>query len=101
MKDLKDLGQIGAGGFGTVNKMLHVRSELLMAVKIIRVSVDEADQRQVVMDLGVIRKASYKHIVTFYGALFYEVKITSLYLSPFWPTLCYPVSFSIFSLLRF
>lgn len=70
--DLKDLGQIGAGSYGTVNKMRHVKSNSLMAVKIIRVSVNETEQRQVKMDLGVIRKASYKHIVTFYGAIFHE-----------------------------
>jgi len=72
VKDLQDLGQIGAGSFGTVNKMQHVKSGALMAVKIIRVSMNEEEQCKVVMDLGVIRKASYKHIVTFHGALFHE-----------------------------
>ena len=72
VKDLQDLGQIGAGSFGTVNKMQHVKSRALMAVKIIRVSMNEEEQRKVVMDLGVIRKASYQHIVTFHGALFHE-----------------------------
>lgn len=32
--DLQDLGEIGRGGFGTVNKMLHRRSDTVMAVKV-------------------------------------------------------------------
>lgn len=32
--DLQDLGEIGRGGFGTVNKMLHQSSDKEMAVKV-------------------------------------------------------------------
>lgn len=32
--DLQDLGEIGRGGFGTVNKMLHRSSDTVMAVKV-------------------------------------------------------------------
>lgn len=32
--DLHDLGEIGRGGFGTVNKMVHRKSNTIMAVKV-------------------------------------------------------------------
>jgi len=34
--DLQDLGEIGRGGFGTVNKMLHRSSDTVMAVKVFK-----------------------------------------------------------------
>jgi hypothetical protein len=33
-EDLEDLGEIGRGAFGTVNKMLHRESKKEMAVKV-------------------------------------------------------------------
>lgn len=33
-EDLQDLGEIGRGGFGTVNKMIHKQSDTVMAVKV-------------------------------------------------------------------
>lgn len=33
-EDLQDLGEIGRGAFGTVNKMVHRKSNLVMAVKV-------------------------------------------------------------------
>lgn len=33
-EDLQDLGEIGRGGFGTVNKMVHRESKTVMAVKV-------------------------------------------------------------------
>lgn len=32
--DLQDLGEIGRGAFGTVNKMIHRKSNTVMAVKV-------------------------------------------------------------------
>jgi len=32
--DLKDLGEIGRGNYGTVNKMLHGQSSTVMSVKV-------------------------------------------------------------------
>lgn len=33
-EDLRDFGEIGRGGFGTVNKMEHKKSKTVMAVKV-------------------------------------------------------------------
>lgn len=73
-EDLQDLGEIGRGGFGTVNKMVHRKSGMVLAVKRIRSTVDEKEQKQLLMDLDVIMKSNEnKYIVQFYGALFKEV----------------------------
>ena len=72
-EDLQDLGEIGRGGFGTVNKMLHRKSGTTMAVKRIRSTVDEKEQKQLLMDLEVVMKSNEcPYIVQFYGALFKE-----------------------------
>ncbi|GJQ73749.1 Mkk4 [Trypoxylus dichotomus] len=71
--DLQDYGEIGRGGFGTVNKMIHKRSQTVLAVKRIRSTVDEKEQNQLLMDLEVVMKSnSCNYIVQFYGALFKE-----------------------------
>jgi hypothetical protein len=33
-EDLEDMGEIGRGNFGSVNKMLHIRTNTVMAVKV-------------------------------------------------------------------
>ncbi|XP_067005047.1 dual specificity mitogen-activated protein kinase kinase 4 isoform X2 [Anabrus simplex] len=71
--DLQDLGEIGRGAFGTVNKMVHRRSNTVMAVKRIRSTVDEKEQKQLLMDLEVVMRSNEcPFIVQFYGALFKE-----------------------------
>ncbi|XP_045476262.1 dual specificity mitogen-activated protein kinase kinase 4 isoform X2 [Harmonia axyridis] len=71
--DLQDMGEIGRGGFGTVNKMIHRKSGIVIAVKRIRSTVDEKEQKQLLMDLDVVMKSNEcKYIVQFYGALFKE-----------------------------
>ncbi|XP_037350554.1 dual specificity mitogen-activated protein kinase kinase 4 isoform X2 [Talpa occidentalis] len=72
-EDLKDLGEIGRGAYGSVNKMVHKPSAQIMAVKRIRSTVDEKEQKQLLMDLDVVMRSSdCPYIVQFYGALFRE-----------------------------
>jgi len=72
-EDLQDQGEIGRGAYGTVNKMYHEESNTLMAVKRIRSTVDEKEQKQLLMDLDVVmRSDACPYIVQFYGALFKE-----------------------------
>ncbi|KAE8577168.1 hypothetical protein XENTR_v10004454 [Xenopus tropicalis] len=72
-EDLKDLGEIGRGAYGSVNKMSHTPSGQIMAVKRIRSTVDEKEQKQLLMDLDVVMRSSdCPYIVQFYGALFRE-----------------------------
>uniref|UniRef100_T1ITH1 mitogen-activated protein kinase kinase n=1 Tax=Strigamia maritima TaxID=126957 RepID=T1ITH1_STRMM len=72
-EDLRDLGEIGRGAFGTVNKMIHAKSSTIMAVKRIRSTVDEKEQKQLLMDLEVVMLSNdCPYIVQFYGAIFKE-----------------------------
>ena len=71
--DLQDLGEIGRGAFGAVNKMIFRRTDTVMAVKRIRSTVDEKEQKQLLMDLEVVMKSNdCNTIVKFFGALFKE-----------------------------
>ena len=86
-EDLADLGEIGRGNFGTVNKMTFNKTgcpDKVMAVKRIRSTVDEKEQKQLLMDLEVVMKSSdCPFIVTFYGAIFQEGQshaVLSIYL---------------------
>lgn len=75
--DLQDLGEIGRGAFGAVNKMIFKRTNTVMAVKRIRSTVDEKEQKILLMDLEVVMKSNdCNYIVQFYGALFKEVSYT-------------------------
>lgn len=72
-EDLQDLGEIGRGAFGAVNKMIFKETGTVMAVKRIRSTVDEKEQKQLLMDLEVVMKSNdCNFIVQFYGALFKE-----------------------------
>jgi len=72
-EDLEDMGEIGRGNFGSVSKMVHIKSNTVMAVKRIRSTVDEKEQKQLLMDLEVVmRSNNCPFIVQFYGALFTE-----------------------------
>jgi len=71
--DLSDCGEIGRGGFGCVNKMHFRKTGRVMAVKRIRSTVDEKEQKQLLMDLDVVMKSNdCPYIVLFYGAIFKE-----------------------------
>lgn len=71
--DLEDEGEIGRGAFGAVNKMIFKKLDKVMAVKRIRSTVDEKEQKQLLMDLEVVMKSNECiYIVQFYGALFKE-----------------------------
>ncbi|XP_005098777.1 dual specificity mitogen-activated protein kinase kinase 4 isoform X2 [Aplysia californica] len=71
--DLKDLGEMGRGNYGFVNKMIHEKSDTIMAVKRIRSTVEERDQKQLLMDLDVVMRSNdCPYIVQFFGALFKE-----------------------------
>lgn len=72
-EDLVDCGEIGRGNFGAVNKMMFRKAGRVMAVKRIRSTVDEKEQKQLLMDLEVVMNSNdCSFIVQFYGAIFKE-----------------------------
>uniref|UniRef100_A0AAQ4R1L4 mitogen-activated protein kinase kinase n=1 Tax=Gasterosteus aculeatus aculeatus TaxID=481459 RepID=A0AAQ4R1L4_GASAC len=71
--DLEQICELGRGAYGVVDKMRHVPSGLIMAVKRIRATVNTQEQKRLLMDLDIsMRTVDCFYTVTFYGALFRE-----------------------------
>nr|CAE46056.1 hypothetical protein [Homo sapiens] len=72
--DLEPIMELGRGAYGVVEKMRHVPSGQIMAVKRIRATVNSQEQKRLLMDLDIsMRTVDCPFTVTFYGALFREV----------------------------
>lgn len=71
--DLVHLEELGRGAYGVVEKMRHNATNIEMAVKRIRHTVNTTEQRRLLMDLDVsMRLSNYPYTIHFYGALFKE-----------------------------
>ncbi|XP_041858325.1 dual specificity mitogen-activated protein kinase kinase 6-like isoform X2 [Melanotaenia boesemani] len=71
--DLELIAELGRGAYGVVDKMKHVPSGVIMAVKRIRATVNTLEQKRLLMDLDIsMRTVDCFFTVTFYGALFRE-----------------------------
>ncbi|EPY49372.1 STE/STE7 protein kinase Wis1 [Schizosaccharomyces cryophilus OY26] len=72
MSEIIKLAELGKGNYGVVYKALHRPSGVTMAVKEIRLSLEEATFNQILMELDILHKATSPYIVDFYGAFFVE-----------------------------
>uniref|UniRef100_A0A183CA91 mitogen-activated protein kinase kinase n=1 Tax=Globodera pallida TaxID=36090 RepID=A0A183CA91_GLOPA len=82
VEDLRDLGEIGAGRFGHVHKMVHVPTASEIAVKRVRVLTNRFDDsddvhpmRQLQKEVRAIQDASTgatPDVVRYYGLTFHE-----------------------------
>ena len=70
--DLQVLHNIGHGSSGVVQKVLHVPSDSVLALKVIPVEADEAKRRQILLELKTLHESMHPSIVSFYGAFFRE-----------------------------
>ncbi|GIY23070.1 hypothetical protein CDAR_299691 [Caerostris darwini] len=71
--DLEPMGELGRGAYGIVEKMLHRQSRTEMAVKRITATVNNEEQKRLLMDLDIsMRSSDCIYTVQFYGALFRE-----------------------------
>lgn len=70
--DFKELGQIGNGEFGTVQKALHIPSNTLMAIKRIRPTVgNQVERKRVLKELDFVLECNQnEYVVKFYGVKF-------------------------------
>ncbi|KAF9010558.1 kinase-like protein [Cyathus striatus] len=64
--------ELGKGNYGTVKKVLHKPTNVAMAMKEIRLELDEAKLRGIMTELDVLHRAVGPEIVEFYGAFFIE-----------------------------
>ncbi|ORX61661.1 kinase-like protein [Hesseltinella vesiculosa] len=72
MDDLCVHEELGHGQYGTVKKVSHVVTNVVMAMKEIRLELDEKKLQQILMELDVLHKSTSEYIVEFYGAFFIE-----------------------------
>ncbi|CDR48000.1 CYFA0S41e00276g1_1 [Cyberlindnera fabianii] len=70
--DLEFMEELGRGNYGTVSKVLHKPTGIVMAMKEVRLELDDSKFRQILMELEVLHKCNSPYIVDFYGAFFVE-----------------------------
>lgn len=71
--DLQKICDLGRGAYGIVEKMRHVPSGTVMAVKRIAATVNTQEQKRLLMDLDIsMRSSDCPYTVQFYGAMFRE-----------------------------
>ncbi|TFY76698.1 hypothetical protein EWM64_g7314, partial [Hericium alpestre] len=64
--------ELGRGAYGTVKRVLHKPTNVAMAMKEIRLELDESKLSSIIMELDILHRASHPSIVEFYGAFFIE-----------------------------
>ncbi|WFC95026.1 mitogen-activated protein kinase kinase [Malassezia brasiliensis] len=72
MQELELQEQLGFGNYGTVSKVRHTRTKVEMAMKEIRLELDQAKLNAIIMELDILHRAISPYIVEFYGAFFVE-----------------------------
>lgn len=72
LAELEFQEELGHGNYGNVSKVLHKPTNVIMAMKGVRLELDEAKFRQILMELEVLHKCQSPYIVDFYGAFFIE-----------------------------
>src|SRR5690606_19783492 len=72
MSELVYLGDLGKGQYGVVKKVLHRPTNVLMALKEIRLELEQDRPKQILMELDILNKSHSPYIVEFYGAFFIE-----------------------------
>ncbi|KAL5631342.1 hypothetical protein ACGC1H_007010 [Rhizoctonia solani] len=64
--------ELGRGNYGTVKKVYHRPTNVVMAMKEIRLELDDAKLNAILMELDILHRAIAPEIVDFYGAFFIE-----------------------------
>ncbi|WPK26429.1 hypothetical protein PUMCH_003783 [Australozyma saopauloensis] len=72
LDDLQFIEELGRGNYGTVSKVLHKPTGVLMAMKEVRLELEDNKFAQILMELDVLHKCDSPYIVYFYGAFFVE-----------------------------
>lgn len=71
--DLVKICDLGRGAYGIVEKMRHVATGTMMAVKRIAYTVNTLEHKRLLTDLDIcMRSSDCAHTVQFYGAMFRE-----------------------------
>ena len=71
-EDLRVLHNLGHGSSGIVQKVLHVPSDSVLALKVIALNADEVARRSILIELRALHESRHAAIVSFYGAFYRE-----------------------------
>lgn len=75
-EDMEDQGEIGYGTCGHVQKMIHTPTGTPMAVKQMRRSGNEEENKRIAMDLDVVLKShDCKYIVQCFGCFIFDTEV--------------------------
>ncbi|KAK0549875.1 MAP kinase kinase Wis1 [Tilletia horrida] len=72
MEDLELQDELGKGNYGTVRRVKHRVTNVQMAMKEIRLELDDSKLNAIIMELDILHRATVPQIVEFYGAFFIE-----------------------------
>ncbi|CCM00056.1 uncharacterized protein FIBRA_02083 [Fibroporia radiculosa] len=72
MSQLQLEDELGKGAYGTVKRVLHKPTNVAMAMKEIRLELDDSKLNAIIMELDILHRAVAPEIVDFYGAFFIE-----------------------------
>jgi len=64
--------ELGKGNYGTVQKVFHKPTKVVMAMKEIRLELDDSKLKAILTELDILHRATSDTIVEFYGAFFIE-----------------------------
>ncbi|KAJ3275317.1 hypothetical protein HDV01_000609 [Terramyces sp. JEL0728] len=72
LEDFETISKLGQGQFGIVQKVKHRPTDVIMALKEIRLELDQNKLNHIIMELEVLHKSSHPNIIEFYGAFVVE-----------------------------
>ncbi|KAK0195426.1 kinase-like domain-containing protein [Armillaria mellea] len=72
MEDFEQLEELGRGNYGTVKRVLHMHTNVEMAMKQIRVELESAKFKTIEMELEILHRAVAPSIIGFFGAFYDE-----------------------------
>ncbi|MCJ1307732.1 MAP kinase kinase (MEK) [Agyrium rufum] len=71
-EDLVVLKELGAGNGGTVSKVMHTATRVVMARKVIHVEAKKDVRKKIVRELHIMKDCNSPNIVSFYGSFLNE-----------------------------
>ncbi|KAG0142481.1 hypothetical protein CROQUDRAFT_50255 [Cronartium quercuum f. sp. fusiforme G11] len=72
MEEFNLMEELGKGNYGTVQKVYHKPTKVIMAMKEIRLELDHSKLKAILTELDILHRSSSDTIVEFYGAFFIE-----------------------------
>ncbi|KIO30284.1 hypothetical protein M407DRAFT_69281, partial [Tulasnella calospora MUT 4182] len=64
--------ELGRGNYGTVKKVFHKPTKVVMAMKEIHLELDHSRLNSIIVELEILHRATAPEIIDFYGAFFAE-----------------------------